>query len=637
MTDPQMPVQYAKGVGPKIAAKLAKLGIVTLADLLQYYPREWEDRRLSGPLRESKVDMPFAFRGTVQTATFTETGGGMAVVTAVLKEKTDELLCKWIRKRSFKYDVLETFRKELVAGKSVMVFGKIERDFAGKVMSVEEHAVMTGSKDDFVHVGRIVPIYALTKGLRPRLIRKLVYDFVDRVALPDPLPPAVVKAQGLMPLASAIKKVHFPEGFAEKENARKRLAFQEFFMIQTVLSLVRNKNRQSRGHKYEIKKDLLTPFREKCGFEFTRSQKKVIRDIFADLTSDFPMNRLLQGDVGSGKTVVALSAMLLACENRYQSALMAPTEILAEQHYITLKHFIGPLPVNVGLLTGSVKGKERKKLLDACGKGKIDIMVGTHALLEKEVQFSKLGLLVIDEQHRFGVRHRLTLAQRNTAPDVLVMTATPIPRTLAMGLYGDLDTSMISELPPGRQKINTMVRTERESYAFVKNEVRKGHQAYIVYPLVDESSKIELKAAMKEFERLKNGVFKGCSVGLLHGQMPSSQKEKIMTEFHNGKFSILVSTTVIEVGIDVPNATVMVIQDAERFGLSTLHQLRGRTGRGKDPSYCILIPQKSSKGTNPRMEILLKTSNGFELAEADLELRGPGEVFGTTQHGIPPR
>lgn len=637
------PIQYLKGVGPKISKIVKRLGINTVGDLQYYYPRAWEDRRAVGSIREAKNDQEITLRGTVKFVNFSETRSGLAIVTALVQDSTGQLFCKWIRRQSFKYDPLRSFRKELQPEIPIIVYGKIVQDFSGKTMMVEEYATLTNFNQKLIHINRIVPIHPTTQGISPKFLRKLVYDALHSNRMIDPLPTKIEKSQNMISLQIALKKIHFPETFEEKEQARKRLAFQELFMLQMVLALARRKRKVLRTARYEIKKNLLTPFKEQCGFEFTRSQKRVIREIFSDLTSDFPMNRLLQGDVGSGKTVVAISAMLLACENQCQSVLMAPTEILAEQHAITIKHFLKSLPVTVGLLTGSVKGKKRKKFLEECAQGKIDIVVGTQALLEKEVQFKKCGLVVMDEQHRFGVRDRLTLThlstessqqeQRRSVPDVLVMTATPIPRTLALGLYGDLNVSTIDELPPGRQKIETIRATEEEAYTIVKNEIRKNHQCYILYPLVDESDKIELKAAIQEFEKLKRETLKEYSIGLLHGQLSGKEKEKTMNDFYNGEFSILVATTVIEVGIDVPNATVMVIQHAERFGLSTLHQLRGRIGRGKDPSYCLLVAQPTTEEAKERINQLLQTQNGFEIAEADLRLRGVGEIFGTSQHG----
>ena len=637
LLEPDTSVQYLKGVGPRMAAKLSSLEIKTLEDLIYYYPRDWEDRRQFSPLREARIGQEATFRGKIAGTDFSQSKKGLAVISALIQDQTGQLVCKWMRRMSFHYDVFEPFRKELIAGQTIIVHGKIGFDFlGGKAMAVDEHEVITGSTEDLIHIDRIVPIYPATEGISAKFLRKIVYDALQTTHIIDPVPRSVSDMQKLLPLQTALNNFHFPDSLDDKDKARERLAFQELFAVQTVLALIRKKRKVLRSEKYEIRRTLLTPFREKLGFDFTNSQKKVIKEIFNDMTSDYPMNRLLQGEVGSGKTVVALSAMLLACENKFQSVLMAPTEILAEQHYITMKNFLAPFSVKVGLLTGSVKSKERKEFLAECAEGNIDIAIGTHALLEKDVEFKRCGLIVIDEQHRFGVRHRLTLTQKKPVPDVLVMTATPIPRTLALGLYGDLDISVIEELPPGRQKITTVQDTESAAYNFVKDEAAKGRQAYIVYPLVDESDKIELKAAIQESEKLKSRIFKDFKVGLLHGQMPGKAKEKIMKEFHEGKFSILIATTVIEVGIDVPNATVMLIQHAERFGLSTLHQLRGRIGRGQHPSRCILVVQKPSAEAKQRIEIILKNDNGFKLAEADLEMRGPGEIFGTSQHGIPP-
>ncbi len=609
--------------------------MTTLEDLCRYYPRDYEDRKQLGALRSARVGFEMTLKGKIESVTFQETRRGFAVATAVLSDPSGELAFKWLRKASFKYDVFQGLRRELQPGYILIAHGKINLDFHGPWMQVDDHEVLSGAPEDLVHVDRIVPIYASTEGLKARFIRKLTHAALEQTKLADPLPPTVPRPDGVIPYERALQQIHFPDSFEEKDRARTTLAFEELFMTQTVMAIARRRRRVPRDFNYSIKKNLLTPFKQHCGFEFTAAQKKVINEIFGDLTSGFPMNRLLQGDVGSGKTVVAISAMLLAVENGLQAALLAPTEILAEQHSITLKHILDGLPVKVGLLTGSATAAERKQFLTDLAEGTIDIAVGTHALLEDRVHFKHCGLVVIDEQHRFGVRHRESMTRRHPVPDVLVMTATPIPRTLALGLYGDLDVSTIDQMPAGRQKILTSHRTEEQAYQKIKEEVAEGRQAYIVYPLVDESDKMELKSAIREFENLKARAFKGYSVGLLHGQMSGNDKEKAMMDFKSGKFSILIATTVIEVGIDVPNATVMVIQNAERFGLSTLHQLRGRIGRGPYESYCILVAQPKTPESSQRLQIFLETNNGFRIAEADLALRGPGEIFGTSQHGLP--
>lgn len=574
-------------------------------------------------------------KGTIQSVEFQETRRGFAVANVILSDASGELACKWLRKASFKYDVFQSLKKELQPGLMLIAHGKINLDFHGPWMQVDEHEILNGSAEDLIHVDRIVPIYAATEGIKSRFIRKLIHAALEQLKLSDPLPPSVPRPDGCLSYDRAIRQIHFPDSFEEKEKARTTLAFEELFMIQTVMAIARKRRKAPRSFHYTVKKNLLTPFKAQCGFEFTIAQKRVINEIFGDLTSEYPMNRLLQGDVGSGKTVVAISAMLLAVENGLQAALLAPTEILAEQHSITLRHKLDGLPVRVGLLTGSATAAERKQFLADLAEGAIDIAVGTHALLEDKVRFKRCGLVVIDEQHRFGVRHRQAMTQRDPVPDVLVMTATPIPRTLALGLYGDLDVSTIDQLPEGRLKIQTFHRTEEQAYKKIKEEISKGRQAYIVFPLIDESDKVELKSAIREFEALKAGSFAGYSVGLLHGQMKGKEKEKTMLDFKSGAFSILVATTVIEVGIDVPNATVMVIQNAERFGLSTLHQLRGRIGRSRHESCCILVAQPKTPEASQRVKTLLENDSGFRIAEADLAQRGPGEIFGTSQHGLP--
>ena len=656
---PDMPVRYLKGVGPKIAENLSRIGISTIEDLLRYYPRDWEDRRCLKRIGAARAGESLTLYGTLQNFEFTETRRGLAMARAQMSDETGRIDCLWMRRKAYAYDVLQGFKKAFVKGRQIMVFGEVGLAPGGKTVFVKDYQVLNGEKLQTAHLDRIVPVYPVTEGVAVSHLRGLIHRVLPSSLLPDPLPQDIRAEYKLMPLHEALDKIHFPKTQEDIRLARERLAFEELFLVQTVLALVREKRKVPRAFSYGIKKDLLTPFRLACGFEFTSSQKRVIKEIFADLRGPHPMNRLLQGDVGSGKTVVAVSAMLLAAENGLQSALMAPTEILAEQHFITLKYFLRDLPVSVGLLTGSADGKAKERFKRDLASGKIQIAVGTHALLEDTVNFKRLGLVVIDEQHRFGVKHRLKLTQRDPQPDTLVMTATPIPRTLALGLYGDLDVSTIDELPPGRQNISTAALKESEAMKLVQGEVAQGHQAYIVYPLIDatkskrvaeeneegdllpaldleESGILKLKAAEQEYQKHKARTFKARRVALLHGRMNRAEKERVMLDFKERRYDVLVATTVIEVGIDVPNATVMVIENAERFGLSTLHQLRGRVGRGKELSRCLLVGQPRTAQAKRRLDIILKSGNGFEIAEEDLKLRGPGEIFGLSQHGLPP-
>ena len=502
-------------------------------------------------------------------------------------------------------------------------------------ITVEEYYVAADTLTP-LHTARLTPIYSLTQGINNKQFRQIMHEALHTAHVentPEILPDFLLQKHRFLSAAQALKAIHFPNSLAELENARTRLAYEEFLLLATAWGIKRTQTKiLAKDYSYTIKRTLLTPFRKQLGFEFTNSQKKVINEIFTDLTSPRPMNRLLQGDVGSGKTVVALCAMLLAVENGYQAVLMAPTEILAEQHFLTCKKMLDGLPVKIAVLTSSTKAAQKRAVLKGLADGSIELLIGTHAVIQEQVKFHNLRLGVIDEQHRFGVKQRSQLKEKTAKLDLLTMTATPIPRTLALAFYGDLDVSTLRELPPGRQPIKTECATSKLAYERVRQEVAQGRQAYIVFPLIEQSEKISAKAVTEEFEKLKK-VFPQLRLGMLHGQMSQEEKERIMADFAAHKTDILVATPVIEVGIDVKNATVMVIENAERFGLASLHQLRGRVGRGEHESYCILVPQQAGSVARERVDILCATRDGFKIGERDMQLRGPGEILGTRQSG----
>lgn len=638
-------VQYIKGIGPKRAKILLKLGIAAVRDILNYLPREYDDRRQITKIAAAMPNQRVTILSKVEVANVISLSPGLSVFKAAVTDRTGVAYCVFFRKVNpyHKHDIFTKLKKDFSRGNYILANGFVEINFGEKQVRVEEYEPLPDPKNtgNLIHFNKIVPVYPLTEGLGQKWLREFVKDCIDKYISnwPEILPESLCKQKGLISAAEAISQIHFPESFAKAEIARKRLAFDEFLLLETALALVRKKKKQHpKPRSYTIKRSLLTPFRQKLGFDFTRSQKKAINEIFSDMKDNKPMNRILIGDVGSGKTVVAVSSVLLAIENSFQAAILAPTEILAEQHYITIQNMLEGLGVRVGLLTGKLnsKSKDKHALKSDIADGRINLIIGTHALLEEDVKFNNLGLIIIDEQHRFGVMQRARLHKKAELPDVLVMTATPIPRTLALTLYGDFDVSTINELPPGRQPIKTLYISEDKAYDSVKQEVKKGHQAYIVYPLVEESDKVELKSAVDEANNLSNTVFSDFKVGLLHGQMPAKLKEKIMIQFRNKEFDILIATTVIEVGIDIPNATMMVIQHSDRFGLATLHQLRGRVGRGQDKSFCVLLGIPKTEEAKRRIHIMISSCDGFRIAEEDLAIRGPGEFFGTAQHGMPP-
>ena len=633
-------IQYLKGIGPAKAKLFERLEVQTLQDLLHYYPRTYQDRRLDMPPNEYNSQALVVFKGRVLRTQQIPTRSVLIFKAVLENEKAEQVECTWFKKRAyraFRFDPFASIKKDFQPGSEVWVIGrKNDRGamFANQ-LTVEE-AYPAADVMSALHVDRLTPIYALTEGLSNKQFRQFMHEALQSDALlntPEILPKSLLAKRHLLSAQQALKAIHFPNSLAELTTARARLAYEEFLLLATAWGIKRTQTKiLSKDYSYQIKKNLLTPFRQQLGFDFTNSQKKVINEIFSDLTSPRPMNRLLQGDVGSGKTVVALCAMLLAVENGYQAALMAPTEILAEQHFLTFKRMLQGLPVNVAVLTSNTKAAAKKKILQELAEGKINILVGTHAVIQDQVQFHNLRLAVIDEQHRFGVKQRSKLKEKTAKLDLLTMTATPIPRTLALAFYGDLDVSTLSELPPGRQPIVTECATSKLAYDRVRTEVQKGRQAYIVFPLIEESEKISAKAVTEEFEKLKN-VFAQFRLAVLHGQMSQQEKESVMADFAAHKTDILVATPVIEVGIDVKNATVMVIENAERFGLASLHQLRGRVGRGEHESYCILVPQHAGSVAKERVDIICATRDGFKIGERDMQLRGPGEILGTRQSG----
>jgi ATP-dependent DNA helicase RecG len=641
-------VTYVKGVGPAVAKKFEKLGVKTVRDLLYYFPHRHLDYSKLKKIADLKAGEEQTIIANVWQANETRPGGRKSTE-AIVGDETGNLRVLWFNQ--------PYIAKNLSTNMQIILSGKVNL-FNGRLqLASPEWELADGH--DLLHTGRLVPVYPLTQGLYPRQVRRLMKDFIEKWAgqAPDFLPEEIRARLKLLDLPEAISQAHYPDDDASKDRARIRLAFDELFLLQLGVMSRKRKWQLSRpGTALEIREDVLGRFLKSLPYTLTPAQDRVLKEILADLNKKTPMIRLLQGEVGSGKTIVATAAILTAVANGFQAAFMAPTEILAEQHFITLCGLFGKLgqaegdgnvrsfsgflekPLTVALLIGDMKAAGKKKLQQQIAAGEIDIIIGTHALVQKDLGFSKLGLAVVDEQHRFGVEQRGALREKGFNPHMLVMTATPIPRTLALTLYGDLDLSVINELPPGRQTVKTKwLRPEqRESaYNFIRKEIRAGRQAFILCPLVEESESIMAQAAVAEYERLSTEVFPDLKMGLLHGRMSSADKDAVMEEFRRGNLNILVSTPVIEVGIDIPNATVMMIESADRFGLSQLHQFRGRVGRGKEQSYCMLMAENASEVGRQRLDIIENTQDGFKLAEEDLKMRGPGEFFGTRQSGLP--
>jgi ATP-dependent DNA helicase RecG len=618
------------GVGPQRAKLLAKLDLVTIEDaLVRHLPLRHEDRSQVIPLGRITVGEARTCAGTIAGISPPPRGRGRMPLVVTIRDASGFLNCAWFNQPY----LARVFKR----GQRLIVHGKVQPYGRGPLqMLVKDFELVEDEEDEPLHAGRLVPVYPLTEGLTQRPLRRLMKRLVDGWAdrLEDPLPERVRAARGLVSLPQAIVAAHFPESDAEQAAARRRLVFDDFFLLEIGLAIRRQREGLRRGLTMNPRGSLVRGLRASLPYSLTSAQERVWSEIRTDMAAPYPMSRLLQGDVGSGKTVVAALAALTAIEAGYQAAIMAPTEILAEQHLMTLGRLLEPLGVHTVLLTSAVKGKARLEATAAVESGEAGCVIGTHALVQGAVAFKRLGLAVIDEQHRFGV----ALRGKGESPDVLVMTATPIPRTLALTLYGDLDVSVLDELPPGRRPIATFSRggsKRRQIYDFLRTQIMEGRQVYVVYPLVEESEASDLRAATEMAERLQRETFPDRRVGLLHGRLAFADKERVMREFKDGIIDILVSTTVIEVGIDVPNASVMLIEHAERFGLSQLHQLRGRVGRGPWKSYCILMAGSTSEDGRRRLEAMTATNDGFRIAEADLELRGPGDFFGTRQSGLP--
>jgi ATP-dependent DNA helicase RecG len=638
------PIQYVKGVGPKLAKLFEKKGILTVEDALYFLPRCYEDRSHLKKISELKAGRKETGFGEILLS-------GVAfyqnkkkrMFEAVIGDGSGTITLKWF------HGTERYLRDRFKKGRKLIFSGEVRWfNYQREIHHPDVEVVEGDIERDYLNFKRIVPIYSETEGLYQRTLRRLMKTILDGYVdeLSSPIPPEILERQNLINFSEAFRRVHFPpEGESigtlnlQRSDGHRRIIFEEIFFLELGMALKKRGVALETGIPFKTNGILVQKLLNLLSFKLTHAQQRVLSEIKEDLEKSHPMNRLIQGDVGSGKTIVALLTCLRVIECGYQAAIMAPTEVLAEQHFLNLHRWLKPLNVKVSLLTNSIKGPEREDLYKGIRNGDVPLVIGTHAVIQEAVEFHRLGLAIIDEQHKFGVVQRGLLKKKGETPDVLVMTATPIPRTLAMTIYGDLDVSIIDEMPPGRMPVETKVFPESaraKVYRMVEEEVKRGGQAFVVYPLVEESEKLDLKDATRMADHLQKDVFPQLRIGLLHGRMKSDEKETTMTEFKEGRIHVLVATTVIEVGIDIPNASIMVVEHAERFGLSQLHQLRGRIGRGRTPSKCILLAQyRSSEEAKARLRAMEKTTDGFRIAEEDLELRGPGEFFGIRQSGLP--
>ena len=624
------PVTSVKGVGPAVAERLATLGLATVRDLLWHFPRLYQDRSNLTPIAAARPGALEALCGTVREAKVAHWRRRGGVLTATIEDETGRIHAMWFG--------MPYLKKQLKPGTRLVLWGKATLGKRGLTVLAPEFELL--GDDEPLHAQRIVPIYPASAGIGQKRFRRILRAALDgfRGQAPDVLPDDLCQQRRLLPIAQALEQIHFPETMKAAELARKRLVYEEFFTLETAIAL-RKRGIQAdvEGIAFDIPPKVDRRIRQRFPFRLTGAQERAIAEIAADMRRPQPMNRLLQGDVGAGKTVVAAYAMLAAIADGHQAALMAPTEILAEQHHRTLSTLLKGSRVRTLLHLGGATAATRREKLAAIAVGEVDLVVGTHALIQRDVEFARLGLVVVDEQHKFGVLQRAALRWKGARPDCLVMTATPIPRSLALTVFGDLDLSTLDELPPGRQPIATRIVTPKDrlaAFRLVRRELAEGRQAFVVYPLVEESETSDLKSATAMVRKLQRDAFPDHAVGLLHGQMKGDEKQARMAAFRDGETRVLVCTTVVEVGVDVPNATVMAIEHADRYGLSQLHQLRGRIGRGAHHSHCLLLVDEA--GASDKLAVLAETTDGFRIAEEDLQRRGPGEFLGTRQHGLPP-
>ena len=630
-------VRFVKGVGEKRAKALEKLNIFTKYDLLTHYPRTYDDQRNVTPIARARIDTQGVFIGTLSNVELRETSR-FKILSATLTDSTGSIQVNWFNQ--------EYLKKKLFNGTRIMIIGKVKFDTWSGCLSINQiNSFAILAKDEKITLG-IQPIYPAIAALNQSFFRTAIQNLLEKMPpIKEILPAPILKKLNLMPLDTAMRQIHFPKDVENLGQARRRLAFDELFLIQCGLMLIKRKSTEQKlGVTFKKNGELVKKVFESLPFKLTDDQLKTFKTVAQDMENKLPMRRLLQGDVGSGKTVVAMLALVKAVENGWQGALMTPTEILAAQHYNTFSKMLGDFGIRICLLSAKITRlkKSREAIYSKIANHEFDIVIGTHALIQDAVQFAKLGLVITDEQHRFGVTQRANLGRKSeVVPDMIVMTATPIPRTMILTVYGDLEVSLIKQMPPGRKPVKTSVTTvinRKKVYEFVRAEILKGRQAYVVCPLIERSESeklISIDPATEIYEMLSKGIFKNIPCALIHGKIKPAEKDDIMTRFHDGEIKLLVSTTVIEVGVDVPNATVMVIENAERFGLSQLHQLRGRVGRGSEKSYCILISDSKQGAAGARLDLMESTTDGFELAEEDLKLRGPGQFFGEAQHGLP--